>query len=233
MFDGNDKSKFETWCDTLDNYVWAYASEFNTEKKKIAFTVSLLGREDGARCPASNWVRNWKKKARREIAFEENCNSQEFMEDLAETFADGNGTQTAHMRLTTTYIALNAEKFLDHEWVDIGSLKQYIQHITQNSGPSACMSRPFALSGSGSIASTRLSAVSDAVRVKIEATPPLVTPASASLGVKAETQAISIHITPEDSPPPCECSRPPRRPPHVGAALVSRQYCVFEVRYIQ
>ncbi|KAJ6615764.1 hypothetical protein B0H10DRAFT_1949647 [Mycena sp. CBHHK59/15] len=84
------------------------------------------------------------------------------------------------------------KKFLDHEWVDIGSLKQYIQHITQNSGPSACMSRPFALSGSGSIASTRLSAVSDAVRVKIEATPPLVTPASASLGVKAETQAISI-----------------------------------------
>ncbi|KAJ6617817.1 hypothetical protein B0H10DRAFT_1948005 [Mycena sp. CBHHK59/15] len=55
------------------------------------------------------------------------------------------------------------------------------------------MSRPFALSGSGSIASTRLSAVSDAVRVKIEATPPLITPASASVGVKAETQAISIH----------------------------------------
>ncbi|KAJ6602957.1 hypothetical protein B0H10DRAFT_2230061 [Mycena sp. CBHHK59/15] len=90
------------------------------------------------------------------------------------------------------YIELNAGKFLDHEWVDISGLKQYLRRQTQNSGPAASTTHPFALSGSGSIASTRLSAVSDPVRVKIEAT---ATPASASL-VKAEPQVISIPQSP-------------------------------------
>ncbi|KAJ6583757.1 hypothetical protein B0H10DRAFT_2234731 [Mycena sp. CBHHK59/15] len=90
------------------------------------------------------------------------------------------------------YIELNAGKFLDHEWVDISGLKQYLRCQTQNSGPAASTTHPFALSGSGSIASTRLSAVSDPVRVKIEAT---ATPASASL-VKAEPQVISIPQSP-------------------------------------
>ncbi|KAJ6591397.1 hypothetical protein B0H10DRAFT_1960790 [Mycena sp. CBHHK59/15] len=90
------------------------------------------------------------------------------------------------------YIELNAGKFLDHEWVDISGLKQYLRRQTQNSGPAASTTHPFALSGSGSIASTRLSAVSDPIRVKIEAT---ATPASASL-VKAEPQVISIPQSP-------------------------------------
>ncbi|KAJ6567871.1 hypothetical protein B0H10DRAFT_2444751 [Mycena sp. CBHHK59/15] len=90
------------------------------------------------------------------------------------------------------YIELNAGKFLDHEWVDISGLKQYLRRQTQNSGPAASTTHPFALSGSGSIASMRLSAVSDSVRVKIEAT---ATPASASL-VKAEPQVISIPQSP-------------------------------------
>ncbi|KAJ6597312.1 hypothetical protein B0H10DRAFT_1959905 [Mycena sp. CBHHK59/15] len=90
------------------------------------------------------------------------------------------------------YIELNAGKFLDHEWVDISGLKQYLRRQTQNSGPAASTTHPFALSGSGSIASTRLSVVSDPVRVKIEA---MATPASASL-VKAEPQVISIPQSP-------------------------------------
>ncbi|KAJ6597450.1 hypothetical protein B0H10DRAFT_2325734 [Mycena sp. CBHHK59/15] len=83
------------------------------------------------------------------------------------------------------YIELNAGKFLDHEWVDISGLKQYLRRQTQNSGPAASTTHPSAPPGSGSVASTRLSAVSDPVRVKIEAT---ATPASASL-VKAESPA--------------------------------------------
>ncbi len=54
MFDGSDKSKFDTFLDALSNYIWAYDSEFDSEKKKVAFTISLLGKADGTPCPASN-----------------------------------------------------------------------------------------------------------------------------------------------------------------------------------
>jgi hypothetical protein len=39
MFDGLTKSKWETFAETLSNYIWAYESEFDTDKKKISFTI--------------------------------------------------------------------------------------------------------------------------------------------------------------------------------------------------
>jgi hypothetical protein len=42
-FDGSDKAKWDTFLEALLNYIWAYEEEFDTEKKKIAFTLSFLG----------------------------------------------------------------------------------------------------------------------------------------------------------------------------------------------
>lgn len=56
-----------------------------------------------------------------------------------------------------TYIALNAARFLDHEWVDIGELRKYLQHTTTNSGFDA--------------STTRLSTIPAPVHIKIESTP--------------------------------------------------------------
>ncbi|KAF7371549.1 hypothetical protein MVEN_00009900 [Mycena venus] len=41
-FDGSDKAKWDSFNDALINYIWAYESEFGSEKK-ISFTLSLLG----------------------------------------------------------------------------------------------------------------------------------------------------------------------------------------------
>ncbi|KAJ7730603.1 hypothetical protein DFH07DRAFT_969111 [Mycena maculata] len=75
-----------------------------------------------------------------------------------------------------TYIALNAAKVLDHGWVDICELRTYLQHTAQSS--------PF------DVSTTRLSALTAPVRVKIEATPLTVAPGSAA--VVMEAQAISV-----------------------------------------
>ncbi|KAJ6590944.1 hypothetical protein DFH09DRAFT_1073718 [Mycena vulgaris] len=73
---------------------------------------------------------------------------------------------------TLAYIADNAATFLDHEWVDIVTLKQYLQCTGQNPGSDA--------------STTRLSSFSDPIRVTIEAT----TPGPAVL-VKPEPRVLS------------------------------------------
>ncbi|KAJ6543278.1 hypothetical protein DFH09DRAFT_1322276 [Mycena vulgaris] len=73
---------------------------------------------------------------------------------------------------TLAYIADNAATFLDHEWVDIVTLKQYLRRTGQNPGSDA--------------STTRLSSFSDPIRVTIEAT----TPGPAVL-VKPELRVLS------------------------------------------
>ncbi|KAJ6489404.1 hypothetical protein DFH09DRAFT_1105431 [Mycena vulgaris] len=68
-----------------------------------------------------------------------------------------------------TYIALNAAKFLDHKWVDMRVLREFLQQPAQNPPPT----RQF---------------VSDLVRVKIEATPFLAPVPGPPILVKAEPQ---------------------------------------------
>lgn len=102
-FDGNDKSKWDTWKDALGNYIWAYEAEFRTPKTKIAFTISLLGSKDGTPSPASNWVRNWRKRVLDEDdELPEGYSFKGFLDDLGRTFRDHNVRQTAYIRLTTT-----------------------------------------------------------------------------------------------------------------------------------
>ncbi|KAJ7466644.1 hypothetical protein B0H11DRAFT_1869800 [Mycena galericulata] len=76
-----------------------------------------------------------------------------------------------------TYIALNATRFLDYEWVDIGELRRYLQHTTTNSGFDA--------------STTRLSTIPAPVHIKIESSPLSVLPGPASV-VKLEPHAISV-----------------------------------------
>ncbi|KAJ6615683.1 hypothetical protein B0H10DRAFT_1949699 [Mycena sp. CBHHK59/15] len=64
------------------------------------------------------------------------------------------------------YIAANAAKFLDHEWVDMAALCEFLQQQAQNSTTGA--------------STTRASTITDTIRIKIEATP--------SSAVKAEPQ---------------------------------------------
>ncbi|KAJ7476393.1 hypothetical protein B0H11DRAFT_1810084 [Mycena galericulata] len=75
------------------------------------------------------------------------------------------------------YIKLNAGKFLDHEWVDIPTLKEYLRQIHQNPGLDASSTRP--------------ATPSDPVRVKIETPLPSTTPRPA-ISVKAEPQPIRL-----------------------------------------
>ncbi|KAJ7431585.1 hypothetical protein B0H11DRAFT_1941460 [Mycena galericulata] len=75
------------------------------------------------------------------------------------------------------YIKLNAGKFLDHEWVDIPTLKEYLHQIHQNPGLDASSTRP--------------ATPSDPVRVKIETPLPSATSRPA-ISVKAEQQPIRL-----------------------------------------
>ncbi|KAJ7434188.1 hypothetical protein B0H11DRAFT_1938859 [Mycena galericulata] len=83
------------------------------------------------------------------------------------------------------YIKLNAGKFLDHEWVDIPTLKEYLHQIHQNPGLDASSTRP--------------ATPSDPVRVKIETPLPSATPRPA-ISVKAEPQPIRLPPPAGDSP---------------------------------
>ena len=102
MFDGSDKAKWDTFLDALLNYIWAYDSEFDSENKKIAFTLSLLGRTDGTPSPASNWVRNWRRREMRDRDLSVSYSFEDLVQELGRTFMDQNVKQMAHMRLTTT-----------------------------------------------------------------------------------------------------------------------------------
>ncbi|KAJ7434269.1 hypothetical protein B0H11DRAFT_2118810 [Mycena galericulata] len=83
------------------------------------------------------------------------------------------------------YIKLNAGKFLDHEWVDIPTLKEYLHQIHQNPDLDASSTRP--------------ATPSDPVRVKIETPLPSATPRPA-ISVKAEPQPIRLPPPAGDSP---------------------------------
>ncbi|KAJ6608403.1 hypothetical protein B0H10DRAFT_1955479 [Mycena sp. CBHHK59/15] len=76
-----------------------------------------------------------------------------------------------------TYIALNAAKFLDHEWVDMGALRDFLQQPARNFTPDE---------------STTCQSVSDSVRIKIEATPFLAPVPGPPILVKAEPQFASV-----------------------------------------
>ena len=82
MFDGLTKSNWETFVGALSNYIWAYESEFDSDKKKISFTISLLGKEDGSRCPASNWVQNWTRRTLRLGRLRAGYSFDDFVEEL-------------------------------------------------------------------------------------------------------------------------------------------------------
>ncbi|KAJ7690410.1 hypothetical protein B0H17DRAFT_1179932 [Mycena rosella] len=76
-----------------------------------------------------------------------------------------------------TYIALNAAKFLDHEWVDMELLHEFLQQPAHNFTPDASMTRQ---------------SVSDSVRIKIEATPSLAPVPVPPTLVKAEPRVASV-----------------------------------------
>lgn len=102
LFDGNDKSRWDTWYDALTTYVAAYGSEFNSEATKIFFTLSLLRDEDGKACPASNWVRNWKRTYIVSGSLYPTATFAGLVQELERTFKDQNVKETAHLRLINT-----------------------------------------------------------------------------------------------------------------------------------
>ncbi|KAJ6613945.1 hypothetical protein B0H10DRAFT_2046774 [Mycena sp. CBHHK59/15] len=75
------------------------------------------------------------------------------------------------------YIASNAGRFLDHEWIDIPNLRDFLCRKAADAGLVASSTRP--------------SAVSDLIHVKIEAPQPSAHPAPAIL-VKAEPGAVKM-----------------------------------------
>ncbi|KAJ6580328.1 hypothetical protein B0H10DRAFT_2443268 [Mycena sp. CBHHK59/15] len=75
------------------------------------------------------------------------------------------------------YIASNAGRFLDHEWINIPNLRDFLCRKAADAGQVASSTRP--------------SAVSDLIHVKIEAPQPSAHPAPAIL-VKAESQSTGL-----------------------------------------
>ncbi|KAJ7484769.1 hypothetical protein B0H11DRAFT_2279492 [Mycena galericulata] len=63
---------------------------------------------------------------------------------------------------TPSYITLNAGRFLDHEWIDIPALREFLGNSAPEAGSDASSTR-----------STRLSACPDLVRIKTEGADPL------------------------------------------------------------
>ncbi|KAJ7467353.1 hypothetical protein B0H11DRAFT_2046863 [Mycena galericulata] len=93
-------------------------------------------------------------------------------------YLDSLSTRHTHSLRAPTYIALNATRFLDYEWVprvDIGELRRYLQHTTTNSGLDA----------------SSLSTIPAPAHIKIESTPLSVLPGPPSV-VKLEPHAISV-----------------------------------------
>lgn len=101
-FDGYDKAKWETFFDALTTYIGAYESEFDSERKRIYFTLSLLRAEDGSACPASNWARNWKRSHLRYGTLNLGETFEELVDELEKTFKDQNVKETAFLRLLGT-----------------------------------------------------------------------------------------------------------------------------------
>ena len=89
--------------DALSTYLGAYQSEFDTDKKIIFFTLSLLRAEDGTACPASNWARNWKRShLQHGFVLPPHETFADFIQELEKTFVDQNVKETAFLRLLNT-----------------------------------------------------------------------------------------------------------------------------------
>lgn len=101
-FDGNDKSRWESWYDTLSTYMAAYGSEFDSEHKKIFFTLSLLRDKERKACPASNWARNYKRQTLQYGSLVPQATFAGLIKELEKTFKDRNVKETAHVRLMNT-----------------------------------------------------------------------------------------------------------------------------------
>ncbi|KAF8193467.1 hypothetical protein K438DRAFT_1761629 [Mycena galopus ATCC 62051] len=103
MFDGEDKSRWDTWQVALTDYIGAYESEFDSDKRKVYYTISLLEKSDSSSCPVAVWKRNWKKRTVRGGYLSELYTFKELIEELEASFKDQNGMQLAHLHLTTTW----------------------------------------------------------------------------------------------------------------------------------
>ncbi|KAF8172216.1 hypothetical protein K438DRAFT_1981666 [Mycena galopus ATCC 62051] len=79
---------------------------------------------------------------------------------------------------SSTYIALNAGKFLDDTWVNVGLFREYVQQMAQTSTVDASR--------------THSPSVPDSTHIKIEAPPPVL-----PLSVKAEPETISLRQPPQ------------------------------------
>jgi hypothetical protein len=101
-FDSHDKAKWETFGDALTTYMGAYESEFDSDKKRIFFVLSLLRAEDGTNCPASNWARNWKRTHMRYGSLNAGKTFRDFIEDLEKMFEDQNVKGIVFLRLLGT-----------------------------------------------------------------------------------------------------------------------------------
>jgi hypothetical protein len=102
MFDGADKSKWDTWYDALTDYIGVYRQDFYSDERKILYTISLLGRSDNLPSPAAVWKRNWTRRNMPDGDLSPQYNFKSFIWELERSFKDQNGIKTAHLCLTTT-----------------------------------------------------------------------------------------------------------------------------------
>lgn len=102
LFDG-DKSKWNNFYDSVTTYIAAYDTDFDTEKKKIWFTISFLRKENGGDCTASDWVRNWKKRSLNNAVLPATYTFNALIRELESSFKDHNLAQIAHAKLTSTH----------------------------------------------------------------------------------------------------------------------------------
>ena len=97
-----DKSKWESFADSLLTYLAAYDDELDTDKKKVFFTISLLRSSDGSGCAAADWVRNWKRRNLQNGTLVATYTFASLFAEMEAAFKDQNLAQVAHLRLTTT-----------------------------------------------------------------------------------------------------------------------------------
>ncbi|KAJ7704569.1 hypothetical protein B0H17DRAFT_1193777 [Mycena rosella] len=121
-FDGVGKSKWDTWHETLKNYMWAYSKEFATPKAKIAFTISLLGSKDGTPTPARVLDEDNEE-------LPEGYSFKKFLDDLSRTFKDQNKSALANF---IQAFELNAEEAGYHLYSEHGEHNQFLCENLEN-----------------------------------------------------------------------------------------------------
>jgi hypothetical protein len=100
--DGTDKSQWDTWYKKLTMYTGAYHSEFDSEEKKIFFTLLLLGKEGGSPCPASNWAQNWKYTHLHYGSLNLGETLEQLLKELESAFKNQNVKETTLLHLINT-----------------------------------------------------------------------------------------------------------------------------------